>query len=146
MASPAKKAGQAFQDFVFEISVNFFSVQYADSQYVLLLVLALASSTFCQSNPPILTARIIEVIFSPGKPRIIVAYGIPEREIIPINEYGSIQDHKYKPETIDSIMLENQKLTNTFYQEINDKGYEIQEMEMSVNNVQYIYIIFRRRA
>ena len=36
MTSPAQKAGQAFHDFVFEISVKFFSVQYADSQYDLL--------------------------------------------------------------------------------------------------------------
>ena len=50
------------------------------------------------------------------------------------------------PERLESIMLKNQKLINQFYQSMEEKGYQIQEMEMSVSDGQFIYIIFRKKG
>ena len=111
---------------------------------LLIMTVATISTVSCQSNSKYATARIIDVSFGFNKPRIIVAYGDKDGEIIPLKEYGTFQDMMTNPNRLDSVMLENQKLVNKFYKDMKIKGYEIKEVEMSVNDGHFTYVVFHK--
>ena len=112
---------------------------------ITVLVLSISFMS-CQSKSKFATARIFDIEIGINKPKIIVAYGDSEGEVIPLKEYGKTQSIMEHPERLESVMLENQKLINQFYQSMEEKGYQIQEMEMSVSDGQFIYIIFRKKG
>lgn len=114
---------------------------------VLLFVITFLIIVACSGrSTEYVTARIIDVSFTVS-PKIIVAYGDTEQEIIELHTYENPMMHmgtSNMKSVWDDPIAKNLKIINGFLNSMEKKGYEIVEMSTSVHTGHFTFIIFRK--
>lgn len=113
---------------------------------ILILAITLLTSISCTSqSSEYATARIIDVYFS-GNPKIIVAYGDTDSEIIELNQFSLQNLTPNNDDAINEPMAKNLKIINKFLSSMDQKGYKIEQMSTGVNEGHFTFIIFRKKS
>lgn len=101
-------------------------------------------SCTAQSSSALATARIIDLSIGFQKTEILVVYENGESESIPLKNIAPSDLKNIHEIDLNALLLENQKTITNFLNKMDQKGYRIEEMDYSVNNGHFSFIIFRK--
>lgn len=101
-------------------------------------------SCTAQSSSVLATARIIDLSIGTQETEILVVYENGESESIPLKNISLADLKNIHAVDMNALLLENQKTITSFLNDMDQKGYKIEEMEYSVNNGHFSFIVFRK--